>query len=303
MQAVDRVGGDLHRGLEAERVIGPCQVVVDRLGDAHDVDAVVGQSLGHAERVLTADRDQPVEAELLERGAHALEPVIFLVGVRARCAEDRPAAVEDAAGRLVRQLAGVTGHDAGPAVAEAEELVVVGVDALADHGADDGIEAGAVAAPGQESESGHGRDAMQPTGRARSRARPGSGWPGGGSPPGRRGPHARADSGSGPSWAMRGSQLSRLGRYQFQSPSSVIVAGSSTARTSVASISTATARPTPIILKSSALSVAKIANTAIITTAALETTPAVDLMPWLTASSVFMPRSTASRIRLTMNTW
>ena len=66
---------------------------------------------------------------------------------------------------------------------------------------------------------------------------------------------------------------------------------------------TATARPTPIILKSSALSVAKIANTAIITTAALVTTPAVDLMPWLTASSVRMPPSTASRIRLRMNTW
>jgi hypothetical protein len=54
---------------------------------------------------------------------------------------------------------------------------------------------------------------------------------------------------------------------------------------------------------SSVLSVAKIANTATITIAALVTVPAVALMPWATASSVFMPRSKASRIRLRMNTW
>ena len=44
-------------------------------------------------------------------------------------------------------------------------------------------------------------------------------------------------------------------------------------------------------------------NTAIITTAALVTTPAVDLMPCATASPVLIPPSYASRIRLTMNTW
>ena len=71
----------------------------------------------------------------------------------------------------------------------------------------------------------------------------------------------------------------------------------------VASISTATASPTPICLKSSAPSVANTENTAIITTAALVTTPAVDLIPWATASPVLMPPSNASRIRLRMNTW
>ena len=81
------------------------------------------------------------------------------------------------------------------------------------------------------------------------------------------------------------------------------MAGSSTARTIVASIRIATARPTPICLNSSSDSVAKIANTATITTAALVTTPAVLLIPCATASSVRMPRSTASRIRLRMNTW
>ena len=71
----------------------------------------------------------------------------------------------------------------------------------------------------------------------------------------------------------------------------------------MASISTATASPTPIILKSSALSVAKIANTKTITTAALVTVPAVLLIPCATASSVLIPLSTPSRTRLRMNTW
>ena len=36
VQAVDRVRGDLHRGLEAEREVRAREVVVDRLGDADD---------------------------------------------------------------------------------------------------------------------------------------------------------------------------------------------------------------------------------------------------------------------------
>ena len=82
-----------------------------------------------------------------------------------------------------------------------------------------------------------------------------------------------------------------------------LVAGSRTARTSVASIRIATASPTPICLNSSIDSVAKIENTATMTAAALVTTPAVLLIPCATAWSDRMPPSTASRIRLRMNTW
>ena len=102
---------------------------------------------------------------------------------------------------------------------------------------------------------------------------------------------------------MCGSQPSFFGRYQFLSPSSFIAAGSRIARTSVASIRIATARPTPSCLKTIDESVAKTPNTATITIAALVTVLAVDLMPCATASSVFMPPSNASRTRLRMNTW
>ena len=70
-----------------------------------------------------------------------------------------------------------------------------------------------------------------------------------------RGPGASATPPSrvSPSRLARGSQASQLGRYQLRSPSSFIVAGSSTPRTTVASIRTATASPTPASLRSSEL--------------------------------------------------
>ena len=71
----------------------------------------------------------------------------------------------------------------------------------------------------------------------------------------------------------------------------------------VASIRTAAASPTPNCFSSIACSVAKIANTPTITNAALVTTPAVDLIPCATASSVDMPRSYASLMRPRMKTW
>ncbi len=91
---------------------------------------------------------------------------------------------------------------------------------------------------------------------------------------------------------------SHRGRYQFHSPSIVITDGNSTARTTVASINTAIASPTPSCLNTTAVSVAKIENTATITIAALVTTPAVALIPTPTASAVGRPRTCSSRMRL-----
>ena len=71
----------------------------------------------------------------------------------------------------------------------------------------------------------------------------------------------------------------------------------------VASIRIAAASPTPNCLKNGIESVAKTANTQTMTIAALVTTPAVDLIPCVTASSIVAPRSKVSRMRLMMKTW
>jgi hypothetical protein len=81
-----------------------------------------------------------------------------------------------------------------------------------------------------------------------------------------------------------------------------MVAVSRTARTIVASMKMATARPTPIILKSIAESVTNTPNTKTITAAALVTTPAIFAIAERTASSVVLEPSTASRTRRTIKT-
>src|SRR4029077_7153327 len=82
------------------------------------------------------------------------------------------------------------------------------------------------------------------------------------------------------SWPPAGSSREhQRGRYQLCSTSSASEAGTSTPRTMVASISTAEARPTPIIFSSMMDSVAKMENTATMITAALVTTPEQLAMP------------------------
>ena len=157
VQAVDRLGRDLHRGLKAEREVRRVEVVVDRLGHADGREARREELARDAERVVAADRDQHVDAALLQRREHALLAVLGLVDVRARGAEDRAALVQDAARVLARQLDRVVVEHALPALAKAEDLVPVVVDPLADDSADDGVEAGAVAAACQKSDSCHAR--------------------------------------------------------------------------------------------------------------------------------------------------
>ena len=114
VQAVDRLGGDVQRGVEPEGDVGGAEVVVDRLGHADDVEPLGEQAAGRAQRVLAADRDQPVEPVALERLAHLIHAVGALEDVGAAAAQDRAAAGQDPARGLDRQLL-VRRPRAGPA--------------------------------------------------------------------------------------------------------------------------------------------------------------------------------------------
>jgi hypothetical protein len=154
VEAVDRLGRDVDRGVEAERQVGRAEVVVDRLRDPqHRQPVVVVEAGGGAERVLAADRDQRVEVEPRERLADPVGPVVTLERVRARGAEDRPAARQDPARRLDRQLVVGALERAAPAVAEADDRVAVVVDPLAHDRADRRVQPRAVAAACQHSNS------------------------------------------------------------------------------------------------------------------------------------------------------
>ena len=150
VQAVDRIGGDHHGRIEPEGVVGRVEVVVDRLGHADDRQAVLGQLRRHAQRVFAADRDECVDSEIGEVALDLLDTALDLDRVGARGAEDRAAARQDAAHRGDVEGHGDALERALPSVTEPDEVIAVLADAPADDRSDDRIEAGAIAAAGED---------------------------------------------------------------------------------------------------------------------------------------------------------
>jgi hypothetical protein len=93
------------------------------------------------------------------------------------------------------------------------------------------------------------------------------------------------------------SRSSHPGSHQLRSPSSFIVAGTSTIRTTVASSSTAVANPTPNILTIGSSPSTKAPNTLIMMRAAEVMTRAVAEMPSTTAASLSPRWRYSSRTR------
>ena len=157
VQAVDRLHGDVHRGVEAERVIGGTEVVVDGLRHADDGNALVVQPGRDAKRVLAADDHQGVDAEPVHVVLDPLDAGPARAGllerIRPRRAEDRAAARQDAAHRGHVERHRVRFKRPPPAVTKSEELDPVILSTLAYHRADHRVQSRAVAAPGKDSHS------------------------------------------------------------------------------------------------------------------------------------------------------
>ena len=114
------------------------------------MDPVLVQPVGCPKSVLAADRDQAVETVFGQCLAHLLDSILALVDVRARAAENRAAAVQDAAGRIERQRDREVVERAFPAIPEADDLIIVGLDPLTNDCPDDCIQAGAIATAGED---------------------------------------------------------------------------------------------------------------------------------------------------------
>ena len=152
VQPVDRLGADVDGGVEAEGVVGAREVVVDRLRDADDGEVVLGvQPRRDAERVLAADRDERVEALALEALEHGVDAAVELVRVRARGAEDRAAARQQARDLAAAERLEDPVDEPAPALAHADHLVPARERPPRDR-ADDRVQPGAVAAAGEDSD-------------------------------------------------------------------------------------------------------------------------------------------------------
>ena len=153
-KAVHRIGGDVHGGVEPERVVGGAQVVVDRLGDAEDVDTVLPKAVGRGERAFTADGQDAVDTGILERASDVLGAAAgALVGVGAAGSQDRAADLRQALHVVAREGKEVAVDDPAPSVTDADEIEPIRRRALEDHAADDRVQTGAVAAAGEDADS------------------------------------------------------------------------------------------------------------------------------------------------------
>ena len=171
VQPVDRVPHDVHGGVEAERVVGALEVVVDRLRHPDDRHPHLVQLAGRRQRPVSAHGDEGVEAVALEVVEELLPVFHHAQRVIAGRAEDRPSLGQDAGDREPGERLDVALDEPEKPVADAEHLYSERQRAPHD-GADDGIQPGTIASPGEESDLHSARSGAKrvSVGRIRSKA-------------------------------------------------------------------------------------------------------------------------------------
>jgi hypothetical protein len=166
VQPVDGIGGKAHGRIEAEGVRRLDDVVVDGLGNADEGDAALVELVGDRERAVSADDDERIELQRVERLDAAL-------GIVARAArrldrraqrvpaiggpQDRAADAEDAGDVARRQFPPTVEFEKTvEAVREADDLAV-DVRRRLDDRADDRVQPGSIPAAGQDADPPHRR--------------------------------------------------------------------------------------------------------------------------------------------------
>ena len=153
VQPVDGLGRDLQRGVVAECDVGAVDVVVDGLGHPDDGNVLLGEPVRGGQRALAADRDQHVDAVVVERLLDLVQPGPQLVGVDPRGAQHGAAlGQQPVVAVVVPELDATVLQQAAPAVQEADDRRAVPHVAGAHHRPDDRVQARTVAASGQDSD-------------------------------------------------------------------------------------------------------------------------------------------------------
>src|SRR5581483_11212785 len=152
VHTVNGFGGDADGGGEAEAEVGAAEIVVNGLGNADYLGSALVQTHGDRLRVVAADGDEGVNFVAAQVLHAALQAAFALGRVGARGAQDGAAARQDAGHRLQVERHGLVFHHPAPAFHEADELVAVVEDAFANDGSYDGVQPGAVAAAGENSD-------------------------------------------------------------------------------------------------------------------------------------------------------
>src|SRR5690554_689707 len=152
-QAVHGVGGDLHGGVEAEGVVGGRDVVVDGLGNAHDLEAFIRQPLRRSEGAFASDGDDRLDIVALDHLADSIRSAVALERVGARGPENRSTLLADALHLVTAEGQQILFDDSAPSALEADELLTVELVAFEYSTADDRIQSRCVSTTGQDSDS------------------------------------------------------------------------------------------------------------------------------------------------------
>src|SRR6266849_8520666 len=177
-QAVDHLNGARDAGAETDAVIGAGDIIVHGLGNTDDFEAFLVKTNTVAKCVVASDGDQSVDTQPGEVFEDFRGEVVFL-GSEFVFQMRRDARLGDAAGigpgRMEKSAAGAAGaidglfvekeeivgivvifladhiHEAGPAVANADDLVAFAQSAQSD-AADGWVKTGNVAASGEDAD-------------------------------------------------------------------------------------------------------------------------------------------------------
>ena len=160
MDLVDGIGHRVQRGVEPKRDFRGRQIVVDRLGHAHDLHALLEKFVADLLRPIPANRNDGVDAQLLGVGddlvgdvAHHLLPVFFSPVVERIAAiggaQNRAAARQNPAHAVERKLKRFLRPDQPvKTIGNADDFPLVFEDGSFGGGANDSVEAGCVPASG-----------------------------------------------------------------------------------------------------------------------------------------------------------
>jgi hypothetical protein len=152
MEAVDRGHRDVDRRIEAERVVGCRQVVVDRLRHTDHLDALFEELGRRTEGVLAADGDQTVHPVRFEVRGDRGRSAVLLERIGSRGAQDRAAPRQDPPDLRHAERRAITLERSAPAVPVAHELMPVLADPLAHDRPDHGVQPWAIASSGENTD-------------------------------------------------------------------------------------------------------------------------------------------------------
>ena len=166
VEAVDGFGGGLDGGGETEGDVGADEIIVDGLGDADEVDAVLNEVVGAGHGAVTADDNDGVEF-VAGDGVEALLRAVLEDGLAVGAisdgesrgvgfvggAEDGAAKGEDAGDIAKVEWSELVFDEPEEAVLDAEDLPAVIEDGGLGDGSDDGVEAGAIASSCQDADA------------------------------------------------------------------------------------------------------------------------------------------------------